>query len=81
MSNTSSTLAASTDAVGHAAKGDPPRAAYRPAEVARMLGIGATRTRQYIASGAIASVRIGKCVLVTPEAVTAFLAAAVKGGV
>jgi excisionase family DNA binding protein len=57
--------------------------AYRPNEVAKILGIGLTRTRQYIASGAIGSVRIGKCILVTEEAMRAFLAnaATLKGGV
>jgi len=56
--------------------------AYRPGEVAKALGIGITRTRQYISDGRIKSVRIGKCVLVTEEAIRAFLSdAAVKGGV
>jgi excisionase family DNA binding protein len=60
----------------------PLKLAYRPAEVARILGIGLTRTRQYIAEGRIKSARVGKCVLVTEEAMRAFLAdAAVKGGV
>jgi len=55
---------------------------YRPHEVAKAIGIGITRTRQYIASGAIASVRIGKCVVVTEDAIRAFLAGnAAKGGV
>jgi len=55
---------------------------YRPAEVAKALGIGITRTRQYIAQGRIQSVRIGKCILVTEEAMRAFLSdAAMKGGV
>lgn len=55
---------------------------YRPAEVAKALGIGITRTRQYIAQGRIQSVRIGKCILVTEEAMRAFLSdAAAKGGV
>jgi hypothetical protein len=51
---------------------------YRPHEVAKAIGIGLTRTRQIIASGAIASVRIGKCIIVTEDAIRAFLA---KGGV
>jgi excisionase family DNA binding protein len=56
--------------------------AYRPGEVARILGIGLTRTRQYIAQGRIKSVKVGKCILVTEEAMRAFLSdAAVKGGV
>jgi excisionase family DNA binding protein len=59
----------------------PLKVAYRPSEVAKALGMGITRIRQHIASGAIASVRIGKCVLVTEEAMRAFLAAAPKGGV
>lgn len=59
---------------------DLPRLSYRPREVAKIIGIGLTRTRGYIDSGAIASVRIGKCVLVTEEAIRAFLAAAPKGG-
>ena len=59
----------------------PLKVAYRPSEVAKALGMGITRIRQHIASGAIASVRIGKCVLVTEEAIRAFLAAAPKGGV
>ena len=54
---------------------------YRPSEVAIALGIGITRTRQYIASGRIASVRIGKCIIVTEDAIRAFLATAQNGGV
>lgn len=54
---------------------------YRPHEVAKAIGIGLTRTRHYIKSGAIASVRIGKCVIVTEDAIRAFLASgAMKGG-
>jgi excisionase family DNA binding protein len=52
------------------------RLAYRPREVAKIIGIGITRTRDLIADGRIASVRIGKCVLVTEDAIRAFLAAA-----
>jgi excisionase family DNA binding protein len=59
----------------------PLKVAYRPSEVAKAIGIGLTNARKLIASGAIASVRIGKCVLVTEEAMRAFLAAAPKGGV
>lgn len=54
---------------------------YRPSEVAVALGIGITRTRQFIASGRIASVRIGKCIIVTEDAIRAFLATAQNGGV
>jgi excisionase family DNA binding protein len=58
------------------------RLAYRPGEVAKALGIGITRTRQYISEGRIQSVRIGKCILVTEDAIRVFLAdAAAKGGV
>ncbi len=58
------------------------KVAYRLSEVAKALGIGLTHARKLVASGAIASVRVGKCVLVTEEAMRAFLAsAAVKGGV
>jgi len=52
------------------------RLAYRPREVAGIIGIGLTRTRDLIAQGRIASIRIGKCVLVTEDAIRAFLAAA-----
>jgi excisionase family DNA binding protein len=52
------------------------RLAYRPREVAKIIGIGLTRTRDLIAQGRIASIRIGKCVLVTEDAIRAFLAAA-----
>lgn len=52
------------------------RLAYRPREVAKIIGIGLTRTRDLIADGRIASIRIGKCVLVTEDAIRAFLAAA-----
>ena len=58
------------------------KVAYRPGEVAKALGIGITRTRQYIAEGRIKSVRVGKCILVTEEAMRAFLSdAAATGGV
>lgn len=52
------------------------RLAYRPREVAKIIGIGITRTRELIADGRIASIRIGKCVLVTEDAIRAFLATA-----
>ena len=63
-------------------KSPPLKLAYRPGEVAKALGIGITRTRQYISEGHLTSVRIGRCILVTEEAIRAFLSdAAVKGGV
>lgn len=50
------------------------RLAYRPREVAKIIGMGLTRTRDLIADGRISSIRIGKCVLVTEDAIRAFLA-------
>jgi 2-C-methyl-D-erythritol 4-phosphate cytidylyltransferase len=50
-----------------------PRLGYRPDEVAQIIGLGATRTRQYIALGLLASVRIGTCIIVTEDAIRAFL--------
>jgi excisionase family DNA binding protein len=61
---------------GNTAQSHELRLAYRPREVAKIIGIGITRTRDLIAEGRIASVRIGKCVLVTEDAIRAFLAAA-----
>ena len=58
----------------------PQKFAYRPSEAAKLIGIGLTNIRARIASGELASIRIGKCVLVTPEAIAAFLASAAKGG-
>lgn len=58
------------------------KVAYRTSEVARALGIGITRTRQYISEWRIKSVKVGKFILVTEEVIRAFLLdAAVKGGV
>ena len=57
------------------------RFGLRIRETAEALGLGLTVTRRLVASGAIASIRIGKRIIVTPEAIAAFLATAAKGGV
>lgn len=51
-----------------------PRLALSPEEVAEAIGMGVTRTREIIRAGKIKSVRIGRRVLVTPDAIRAFLA-------
>ncbi len=55
-------------------RADGPRLGYRPAEVARLIGIGTTRTRELIRTGKIKSVRIGRSIVVTEESIRAFLA-------
>ncbi len=53
------------------------RYAFSVAEAARAMGIGLTLARALVQIKAIESVRIGKRVVITPQAIAAFLA---KGG-
>ncbi len=53
------------------------RYAFSVAEAARAMGIGQTLARYLVKTKAIESVRIGKRVVITPQAIAAFLA---KGG-
>lgn len=51
-----------------------PREALSPLDVAHLLGIGERQAREYIASGALYSFRIGRRVLVPRAALDALLA-------
>ena len=51
-----------------------PQLAYSIPQGARSAGLGERKFHQLILNGAIASVKIGKRRLVTPEAIAAFLA-------
>jgi excisionase family DNA binding protein len=56
------------------------RVLLTPAEAARSLGIGRTKVYELMASGALASVQIGRCRRVPREAL-AELVGALRGGV
>jgi len=50
------------------------RRAFRPDEVAEMIGIGRTKVYELLRSGEIRSVKVGGCRLVTAEAIHELLA-------
>jgi excisionase family DNA binding protein len=52
---------------------------YRPAEAARVLGIGRTRVFALIKSGRLRSVKLGGARLITAEALLAFVHELEKG--
>jgi excisionase family DNA binding protein len=51
------------------------RIGYRPKEVAQMLGIGESTMLRLIRDGAFSVVRVGSIIIITADALKAFLAA------
>lgn len=56
------------------------RYAYKVKDAAAAIGLGLTTTRALVKSGALKSVRVGRRVLVTTEAIREFLANHAGGG-
>ncbi|MFF4605762.1 helix-turn-helix domain-containing protein [Streptomyces sp. NPDC001339] len=60
--------------------GDPTLVGLTVAEAARRIGIGRTKLYEYIATGEIASVKIGSLRRIPAEAVSEFLARRMQAG-